>query len=187
MAVSETLILNSGFIPVRIASVEDAINLLYLKKAYPVIETENVYHSAFLSIRVPSVLALFTYDHLHISKVFFTRLNVLYRDDLICQFCGKRFSVKDLTVDHLIPRSRWGEVYPNRDRRELNSWFNVVAACKWCNTKKGNLLLSELGWKLKKKPEEPKYLPRLIISYNRAEKNGWLPFCNINIKLVYTT
>ena len=69
-----------------------------------------------------------------------TRANILLRDDETCQYCGKRS--RDLTLDHVIPRSRGG----------LSSWENLVACCKICNGKKGNHLLKEVHMHLLRQP-----------------------------------
>ena len=50
-----------------------------------------------------------------------------------------------LTFDHLIPRSKGG----------LTNWENVVTACSHCNWTKGSKSLSQVGFKLLRKPKEP--------------------------------
>ena len=62
------------------------------------------------------------------KRVAFTRFNVFLRDRFRCQYCGGTFSAKDLTFEHVIPRSKGGET----------SWTNIVAACDPCNVKKDN-------------------------------------------------
>ena len=57
----------------------------------------------------------------------------------------KKFSTKELTFDHLIPRSKGG----------LTNWENVVTACSKCNWTKGSRDLSQVGFKLLRKPKEP--------------------------------
>jgi len=69
-----------------------------------------------------------------------TRANILLRDEEMCQYCGKRG--RDLTLDHIIPRSRGGQ----------STWENLVACCKFCNGKKGNRLLKEVNMHLLHQP-----------------------------------
>lgn len=45
----------------------------------------------------------------------------------LCAYCGKKFSPKDLTLDHIVPLARGGTTTPG----------NVVAACLSCNKNKG--------------------------------------------------
>ncbi|WP_188150975.1 HNH endonuclease [Teredinibacter waterburyi] len=67
------------------------------------------------------------------------------RDNRQCMYCGNRYSPKDLSRDHVHPSSRGG-----RDR-----WENVVAACKRCNQRKGDSLLSEINMELLALPYRP--------------------------------
>src|SRR5579883_3209698 len=69
-----------------------------------------------------------------------SRANILLRDEETCQYCGKRS--RDLTLDHIIPRSRGGQ----------STWENLVACCKPCNGKKGNRLLKEVNMRLLRQP-----------------------------------
>ncbi len=50
-----------------------------------------------------------------------------------CHYCGRKFKVAELTMDHLIPLARGG--------RSIHA--NVVPACKECNNKKKYLLPME--------------------------------------------
>jgi 5-methylcytosine-specific restriction protein A len=45
----------------------------------------------------------------------------------ICYYCKKNFSFKELTMDHIVPLSRFGTTTPG----------NVVPACRECNKNKG--------------------------------------------------
>lgn len=178
MTNSEVLVLNSGFIPLRIANIHEAISLLVTDKAYSVIEEERYVKSPSLIIKIPSVIALLGYGEFPKRKVAFSKLNVIYRDDLTCGYCGKQYSMNELTVDHIIPRSKWTSYETPTD------WMNLVCCCKHCNSLKGNRTLKELGWKLYKKPFVPTYLPHLVISLNKANNKGWLPFCKVNVRLI---
>ena len=60
----------------------------------------------------------------------------------MCTYCGDG---KNLTFDHLIPKSKGG----------ITSWENVVTACMHCNVKKGNRLSSQCGMFPKIKPYRP--------------------------------
>ena len=184
MLASQVLVLNSGFIPIRITSVKEAICLLTSDRAVPVVEGDSFVRSPSISIRIPSVISVTGYNGFHKKRVNLSKLNVIYRDDMKCQYCGKRYSMRDLTVDHLIPRSRWEKVTGKRLKDGFTSWMNLVCACKWCNNRKGNRLLNEIGWGLLNKPYEPEYMPYLVISLEKAKKEGWLPFCSINVRLV---
>ena len=71
------------------------------------------------------------------------RRNLLLRDEGTCQYCGKAMPSAQLSVDHVVPTSRGGAA---------NSWENQVIACRRCNGRKGNRLLSEAGMRLIRPP-----------------------------------
>lgn len=179
------LILNSGMIPIDICRVKDAIVLQVLEKVNAIkVEEEMRIRSQYLSFPLPRVIGLFNYHKVPRKKVVYSRLNIIYRDDMKCMYCGKRYPIDFLTVDHLIPRSRWDDVPDNKRPETINCWENQVCACKTCNAIKGNNLLYECNLKLIKQPYEPKYMPNLIISRTKAEKYGWLEFLTHNVKIV---
>jgi 5-methylcytosine-specific restriction endonuclease McrA len=49
------------------------------------------------------------------------------RDRQTCAYCGERFSLRDLSRDHVVPRVQGGK----------DVWTNVVTACRACNQRKG--------------------------------------------------
>jgi len=77
-------------------------------------------------------------------KVPFSKPNVLRRDGFRCQFCGKQFPPHELTMDHVVPRSKWnGNDTPT-------CWKNIVAACLKCNHTKADRTPEQAGMPLKK-------------------------------------
>ena len=79
------------------------------------------------------------------------------RDGNLCMYCGDELADGQLTRDHVVPLSRGG-----RDR-----WSNVVAACKGCNTRKGNRLPEEAGIALLGIPYVPNWAEFLALSNRR--------------------
>ncbi len=85
----------------------------------------------------------------------FNRRNIYARDCNICQYCGKKFQTHELSLDHIIPRSRGGE----------NNWMNIVCACLRCNMKKAARTPVEANMRLIRqpfKPSQPFQLPKAI-------------------------
>lgn len=83
-------------------------------------------------------------DYCYFPKIIdLTRKNLFRRDGMRCQYCGK--SNVQLTIDHIVPRSRGGK----------EEWENLVVACISCNNKKGNRTPEEAGMKLLCKPKKP--------------------------------
>lgn len=74
-----------------------------------------------------------------------TNLSLFQRDNFQCMYCGFHFGVEQLSRDHVHPLSRNGQ----------DKWENVVAACKRCNQRKGNFLLSEIHMPLLALPYRP--------------------------------
>lgn len=123
-------------------------------------------HSQSLTMKVPSVIATREYISRAKQGVNFNRYNVFARDRHICQYCGDIFSPKDLTLDHVLPRSKGGKT----------SWENIVTACKPCNHHKGN------NEKIvpKKKPVKPDFFQmaaaKSVVLHIKYE--DWLPYLN---------
>ena len=72
-----------------------------------------------------------------------------------CQYCESKLNESNLTIDHVIPISKFS------CKKEANTWENMVACCKKCNTKKGNRLIQEVNMKLSKSPKK-ETLPSVI-------------------------
>jgi len=147
METISVLKLDSSFKPIEVISWEEAIILTWLKKAWAVEYTDKWVHSAKKAFQIPSVIVLFRY----IDEKFFTlpctRKNILLRDENRCQYCTKHFREGDLTIDHVLPRSKGG----------ANTWDNVVAACNACNQKKRDFLIENAPVSLMRPPIKPSY------------------------------
>ena len=144
-----TLVLNAdmqplSWAPLSVWSWEDAFVAVHQDRVVQVKTYEGVHvHSANESFEVPAVVALKSYRKR--KKVAFTRYHVFLRDEFTCQYCGNRFAAKDLTFDHVIPRSRGGG----------SNWTNIVAACGRDNLRKANLTVKQAGMRLLRQPYEP--------------------------------
>ena len=139
--------LDSSFKPIEIISWEEAFLLTWLNKAHAVEYSNQWVHSATKAFQIPSVIALFRYIDDKFFKLPCTRKNILIRDDNRCQYCAEHFRESDLTVDHVIPRSKGGS----------SRWTNVVAACKPCNQKKRDYLIERAPVSLIRPPTRPNY------------------------------
>ena len=114
-----------------------------------------------LSILVPRVIRLLRYDRIPRREVKFNRRNIIARDGYRCQYCGKRLSASQLSIDHVVPKSRGGR----------SSWLNVVAACSPCNTRKGGRVPAEASMRLLSQPSVPKKNP-LVEGKLRSPRYG---------------
>jgi 5-methylcytosine-specific restriction endonuclease McrA len=174
------LILNTTYVPISIRSVKDAICMVLLEKAQIIRSSvDDFIRSEKLSIPVPHIILLSNYYSVPKKSIRLNRNSILERDSYTCVYCGKKPAPSKLTIDHIIPRSRWTEVQADKKPKEFNSWENLVTACKECNTKKGNKLLSEIKWK---SPDSFKLKPKnsMIMNINNSsiEKYGWSEYLN---------
>lgn len=129
-----------------------------------------VVHSPKQNFPLPSVIMLRYRKDRRIpynKSLAITKANVLARDDYVCQYCGDHLTLKDGTIDHVVPQSRGGK----------HAWENVVASCMECNNQKNDMFLKEAGKRhsivLKRKPKQPHrntFLKKLI---SRPEYACW--------------
>lgn len=159
------LLLNQDYSPMAICSMERAFVLVFLKKAELLTEVEgDVLHTVTETYPMPAVIRLFKYIHIPYRGVVLTRQNVFKRDRFSCQYCGNN---KNLTLDHVIPRSKGGKT----------SWGNLVTACRRCNTVKGDRTPEAAGLALSKKPHKPTYI-MFLRDHAETVRKEWQPFLN---------
>lgn len=121
-----------------------------------------------LEIAVPKIIRLFGYDRLPRQQVKLNRRNIYARDSNHCQYCGKTFGTKELTIDHVVPRVQGGE----------HTWVNLVCACVRCNTKKGGRTPDEARMKLIRRPYKPRRNPAITLRLGAAKYQSWKAFLN---------
>src|SRR6201989_1552803 len=136
------LVLNASYEPINICAARRALVLVLKGVASSEEESQSHIHSARHAMRVPSVIRLLEYRRIPHQTRALSRKNILLRDRNTCQYCGELLSASDLTLDHVIPRSKGG----------LSTWENLVACCHPCNRRKGNQLPAEAGMKLMREP-----------------------------------
>lgn len=122
-----------------------AIKLYFNDKVEVLSNWEYVVRWTEGEIPHPAVLRLKQSVPWRYRKVRCTRKSVLRRDMNTCQYCNVTLAPMRLTWDHVIPRSQGGN----------SSWINCVAACKPCNSYKGNRTPDEAGMKLLRQPIAP--------------------------------
>ncbi|WP_026442693.1 HNH endonuclease [Pseudacidobacterium ailaaui] len=131
---SPVLVLNASYEPINICGARRALVLVLKGVAKTEEEQGATLHAARVRMPLPSVIRLLEYRRIPHQTRALSRKNILLRDRNTCQYCGIVLPASELTLDHVIPRSRGG----------TSTWENLVACCHACNRKKGNLLLHEL-------------------------------------------
>jgi len=149
------LVLNADFRPLSYYPLslwcwQDAVKSVFLDRVSIVSNYKRIIRSPSYEMNLPSVIALKSFIKPS-ENPNFTRFNVFLRDKFMCQYCGDK---RDLTFDHLLPKSKGG----------LTDWENVVTACSSCNVRKGGKLYKDCDLKLFNKPFVP--------SVDDLHKNG---------------
>ena len=177
------LAINSNFIPIRIINKYEAICKVFIGNATAITFEENNFielnfnqwikkeiwpddqefiYSTSIKLAIPRVIRYLHYSKIPKTTVRLSRKTIFARDENICYICGKEFSDRHLSIDHIIPISRGG----------TNTWKNMITCCLECNWKKGDKLLHELGIKPKFQAKEPvvSNISRLKLNYSRDYK-----------------
>ncbi|MEO1429391.1 MAG: HNH endonuclease [Cyanobacteria bacterium J06632_19] len=140
------VVFSENYLPLCRVNIKRAVVLLVTQKAEPLdITTESGCYisSPNLIVYVPKHIRLKIASREGAWKLPpVNRRGILGRDGNSCQYCG---SNKNLTLDHVITRSRGGR----------HTWENVVAACFTCNSRKSNRTPKEAGMPLRTKPKAP--------------------------------
>ena len=157
------LILNQDYQPLSVCNVRRSLLLLFLEKADMLHDRPDIkVRTVSSEFDFPSVIRLRKYARIPFKNIVLTRKNIMKRDGNRCQYCG---SSSDLTIDHVIPKSRNGK----------DTWDNLVTACNKCNHKKGNKTPSEAGMKLKKEPYRPNHII-FLRDYMGHIDDPWKPY-----------
>lgn len=117
-------------------------------------------------IQVPRVIRLLTFDRAPRPSLRFNRRNLFARDNYSCQYCGISFPPNQLSMDHVMPRSRGGET----------TWENIVCSCLKCNTKKGGRTPKEARMRLIRPPSKPAHNPLLALKMENPKYESWQAF-----------
>ncbi len=140
------VVFSRNYLPMSRINIKRAIILLVTGKAEPLNLTEETFwqvRSPSMVFEVPKQIRLtFTSNERLWHAPPVNRREVLRRDHHACQYCG---STKNLTLDHVIPRSKGGK----------HTWDNVVIACERCNSRKGDRTPQQAGMPLRTQPKAP--------------------------------
>lgn len=181
--------LNKAYIPIDICTWEEAVSDWFSGRAV----IESTYDDIFLGsgrsrgsstnnkMKCPSIIRMHgsevnQYDM--VKTLPLNRKSLYDRDDGRCCYCGIDLKLSEMTIEHVYPQSRGG----------LNDWANLRASCYDCNHTKGDKLLSELGWNLRKRvgvPTLSKSAPKNIINRisGRIPHESWRPYIYWQVEL----
>ncbi len=191
---SSVLVLNRAYMAVHVVNVRRAFTLVYRELAEVIDMDEGHYanydfaswllisdlraeqiesgehedwmRSVNFRVQVPRVIRLHVYDRVPQHSLRFNRRNLFARDGNQCQYCGEFKPLSQLSLDHVMPRSRGGET----------SWENTVCCCVDCNTKKGSRTPREAHMKLLRQPKKPRFNPLLARKLDNPKYECWRSF-----------
>lgn len=185
------LVLNKSWVAVNVAPAKRALTLLFQGHARVVhpkdyglydfdawiefsrvndgVPAKRYIYTPSNRVRLPEVIVLNAFNGFYSPEVRLSRRNIFARDKSVCQYCGRKFHRVDLTIDHVIPRSRGG----------LDTWENLVLACSGCNLKKRDRTPEEAQMPLIRKPVSPRWLPRFDTPLPKEELHSWKRFVDL--------
>jgi len=189
---SSVLVLNKHYAPVRVVTARRAFCMLFKEIAEILSVEDSQYQShdfeswreisefrsryerehhewvrcVKFDLAVPRIIRLMFYDRLPRLPVKFNRRNIYARDRNHCQYCGKKYPTSELSLDHVVPKSRGGGA----------SWTNIVCACVKCNVRKGGRLPEEAHMKLITEPVKPKRSPVVTVRLTSEKYASWKQF-----------
>lgn len=176
-----TLVLNRNWQPIDAIPARDALSDAIAEKAriicpdtfqqfdmgewmeHPIPHGVPTIQSVRSLIRVPEVI-INEYKHIPQREVHFSRRNLWKRDGFRCQYCGVCPPSDEITVDHVVPKSRGGRTV----------FENTVLACIDCNKKKDNRTPEQAGMRLRKIVKNKDGTTRTVF-YDRPKRPSWSP------------
>lgn len=160
---ARALVLNATYEPLSVVPRRRAVVLVLREKADVIEGTSERWMSEKASVTVPSVIRLRTFVKVpYARRVPLNRRAVFARDSARCQYCYSQAE----NLDHVLPRSRGG----------THTWENVVAACRRCNTRKGNRTPPEAGLTLRRQPTAPRHHGWIMVSLGSVPDPSWDPY-----------
>ncbi len=158
----KVLVLNSDYSPLNVTSIYRGFNLVINGKAEILKSSDKPILAGNKTYAKPLIIRLFYYIKYRNKSLKINRQRILTRDNYECVYCGKN---KDLTIDHIIPKSRGGK----------NTWLNLVTCCSKCNSFKNDRTPEEANMSLRYKPQIPSILHDI---FSPNLKSVWEEFKN---------
>lgn len=169
-----TLVLNANGAPLSIIHWGRGIYLVYEGRAIELDFYENykIRDGHGRHYTVPAVIILRRMVKTAHRQAPFCKKNILLRDALMCMYCGNKFAPKDLTLDHVIPRSKW------KKSGTPTTWENVVTCCVVCNKKKGDKTCEQANMFPLVTPVRPRHGEMFLglSPWKRDIPSEWVPY-----------
>lgn len=160
---SRCIVLNGDYTYLNTVSWKRAVCLVLKGKTEVLKYTNEVFRLASGDhIKIPLIVKLIKVIRMiYKNKVPFSKRNVMVRDNYQCVYCQSK---RNLTIDHIIPRSKGGK----------SSFENCTTACKPCNNKKGNRAPSEARMYMTKQAYAPTISEFLRLKMKKLGADAYL-------------
>lgn len=145
----KVLVLNADYTPINVTTVFKGFKLVDKGKAEILKAGDNPIVAGEKEFLRPLIIRLYNYVKFRFHKLKINRNRLFRRDNYSCVYCGNK---RNLTVDHVMPKSRGGQ----------NTWMNLVTCCSHCNRVKDNRTPEEAGMRFLKQPYEPSIFSEVV-------------------------
>ena len=156
----KVLVLNSDYTPLNVTDIRRGFILVIKGKAEVVKEDTKKIVTTIGEFVRPLIIRLLNYVGFRHGAIKVNRRRILKRDGYECGYCGSK---RNLTIDHIIPRSKGG----------TNTWKNMVTCCNRCNNEKDNKTPEQAGMKLRVTPYEPTIFSSVVSEDVEVVWNGF--------------
>jgi hypothetical protein len=156
----KVLVLNADYTPINVTTVFKGFKLVDKGKAEILKAGDNPIIAGEKEFLRPLIIRLYNYVKFRFHKLKINRNRLFRRDNYACVYCGNK---RNLTVDHVMPKSRGGQ----------NTWLNLVTCCSHCNRVKDNRTPEEAGMRFLKQPYEPSIFSEVV---NPSIESVWQEF-----------
>lgn len=160
LVMEKVLVLNADYTPLNVTTVFKGFNLVTRGKAEVLKSSDNPLSAGPKTFIRPLIIRLLNYVKYRVSNLKINRHRLFKRDGYQCSYCGSK---KNLTIDHILPKSRGGR----------NTWQNLITCCSGCNRIKGDKTPEEAKMTMIFSPYEPSIFSEVI---NPSVENLWKDF-----------
>jgi 5-methylcytosine-specific restriction endonuclease McrA len=167
MSSNKALLLNSSFEVLNFISEHKMFKLLWKGKVEVVSEWDDVIIWGRQKIRQPAIVRLKKHVRRNYFNSNFSRKALVKRDKNCCQYCGKKLTASQITIDHILPRAQGG----------ITSFTNCVVCCQLCNSKKADKTPEQASMILLRKPTHPSFTAHYYVADPQEHWfSGWDDF-----------
>ena len=150
-SMEKVLVLNADFTPINVTSVYKGFTLVNKGKAEILKASKTPLCTGVKEFVRPLIIRLFNFVKFRVNKLKINRHRLYRRDGHECTYCGSK---KNLTIDHIIPKSKGGQ----------NTWMNLITCCSPCNRLKDDRTPEQANMKMNILPYEPNIFSEIINS-----------------------